>query len=334
MVDTSSSGEAPAGSSADKPSPRHPYWQQVHIEFVAAMVAVVAALSVLGVIWLPQSGAYVTVPEDLTVNVYGQNTFPVVETLEQTHGGGTVLQVAEDTCTICSPVEPEQWAVTVGDLARGRVCQPHPGGPLFPDGNPLPTTTRVVYPPNGMTTVGRADIFTLGGTGDRTPYTTVTGTGPLLVWLCWGSGGPDRVDGSYLSAFMPPAVNGALATADSEYARPIPSTGPAISDISRFVLVPDGADTADYTVQAASAPSVSSFNGLPAWKWPGSTILSPILVTGSDATTSQHEVYFSFLSGIAFGVAGGAAIAILQELLDPLSHRRDRRHRAPEGAEQ
>jgi hypothetical protein len=216
----------------------------------------------------------------------------------------------------------------------GAVCQPHPGGPLFPDGTPLPTTTRVVYPPNGMTTLGSADIFTLGGTGDRTPYTTVTGTGPLLVWLCWGSGGPDRVDDSYLSAFMPPAVNGALATADSEYARPIPSTGPAISAISRFVLVPDGADTADYTVQAACAPSVSSFNGQPAWKWPGSTILSPILVTGSDATTSQHEVYFSFLSGIASGVAGGAAIAILQELLDPLSHRRDRRHRAPEGAEQ
>ena len=303
------------------------------------MAAVVAVLSVLGVIWLPQSGAYPTVPEDLTVNVYGQDTFPVVETLEHTHGGGTVLQVAEDICTICNQVVGEQWAVTVGNLADfgtrgpGRVCQPHPGSPLFPNGGPLPTTTRVISP-RGVYSVGPADIFSLGGTGASPTYTTVMGTGPLLVWLCWGSGGPDRLDGPYLSAFLPPAVNGALATADSEYARPIPSPGPAINNISRFVLVPDAADTAEDTVQAASAPSVSSFNGQPAWEWPGSTILSPIRVTASNAITSQHEVYFSFLSGIAFGIAGGAAVAIVQELLDPLSHRRDRRHRVPEEAEQ
>ena len=128
--------------------------------------------------------------------------------------------------------------------------------------------------------------------------------------------------------FLPPAVNGALTAANiQEYSSPVPPPGPALNDISRFVLVPDAGDAADYAVQAATAPSVSSFNGQPAWEWPGSTILTPIRVTASNAITSQHEVYFSFLSGIAFGIAGGAAVAIVQELLDPFCHRRHRKQR-------
>ena len=47
-------------------------------------------------LWLPQSGVHITVPEDLTVNVHGNLFSRVVETLEETHGGGTILQVAED----------------------------------------------------------------------------------------------------------------------------------------------------------------------------------------------------------------------------------------------
>ena len=98
MVDSLPSADVPpAGPDDDKAPPRPGYWQQIHVEFVAAMAVVVAVLSALGVIWLPQSGAYITVPEDLTVNVYGNLFSRVVETLEETHGGGTILQVAEDS---------------------------------------------------------------------------------------------------------------------------------------------------------------------------------------------------------------------------------------------
>ncbi len=323
MVDTSSGGEAPAGSSDGKPPPRHRYWQQVHIVFVVAMAAVVAALSVLGVVWLPQAGAYPTVPEGLTVSVYGNNVKnQVIETLEQTQGGGSVLEVAEDVPALLPTTPGENWTVIVEDLeaGSGRVCQP-PGdldpsiGGAGASGTP-PTTVSL-----GGAFGGAVDIFEVGGVGIVSgPYTIVTGRGRVMVSFCWGSGGLDQLAGSYLSAFLPPAPSDGLDA---------PPGVPAIKSISRFVLVPDGSDAADYTVQAAYAPLSTSLLGEPAWEWPPSTILSPIRVTASNATTSQHEVYFSFLSGIAFGVAGGAAIAILQELLDPLSHRRDRRHRAP-----
>jgi hypothetical protein len=334
VVDNSPSADAPpAGPDDDEPPPRHRYWQQVHVEFVVAMVAVVAVLSVLGVIWLPQSGAYPAVPEDLTVNVYGSNVnYPVVEVLEQTQGGSTVLEVAEDYPEFTVPNPREHWAVTVDHLTTfgaqraGRVCQPQ--GDLDPGTRlqtPSPPTTRVTKSEITVT-LGRPDILSLEGAGFRA-FTTVIGRGMLLVSLCWSSGGPDRLDGSYLSAFLPPAVSGGLLDqADSQ-------AGPAIKNISRFVLVPDGGDAADYNVQASSAPLTSSVLGEAAWEWPPSTILSPIRVTASNAITSQHEVYLSFLSGIAFGIAGGAAIAIMQELLDPLSRRRDRKHGAGEEGE-
>ncbi len=97
----------------------------------------------------------------------------------------------------------------------------------------------------------------------------------------------------------------------------------AVIDLSR-VFVPNAGNTADFTLQAQYPPNGASAGW---WHWSAATILSPVRVSAADATTSQHRSYFSFLSGIAFEIAGGAAIAILQQLLDPLSHRRDRKYR-------
>ncbi|HXW80171.1 MAG TPA: hypothetical protein VEJ84_11775 [Acidimicrobiales bacterium] len=350
VADTSPSGEAPSEPSDAKPPPRHPYWQQVHIEFVVAMVAVAAGLSVLGVIWLPQAGAYPSVPGDLTLSVYGTGLQgPVVETLEETHKGGTILQVAEDWSFGAAGIpnfDRDYWAVTVGNLGNGRVCQPHTSDPVFPAqaGVPDPVpTTQVIRPQPSTAAQGSlsGDIMSIGepfggfefegeGAGD---YTSVTGHGPLLVWLCWPSGGLVSRAGAYFSAYLPPSVANALSAANYGVNNPVTPPGPAINNIARMMLTPDLDDTADFTIQAESAPTNTWFNGFPAWRWSPSTISSPIRVSIASTAESQHEVYYSFLSGIAFGIAGGAAVAIVQELLDPLSRRRDRRHAAGGQAE-
>jgi hypothetical protein len=53
------------------------------------------------------------------------------------------------------------------------------------------------------------------------------------------------------------------------------------------------------------------------WHWSGNPN-GQIQVTALSIPQSQHETYLGFVSGVMFGVAGGALVALLQETLIPL----------------
>ena len=54
--------------------------------------------------------------------------------------------------------------------------------------------------------------------------------------------------------------------------------------------------------------------------WRGSFCVAAV-----NTNTNQHEENLSFFSGVILGVAAGALISILTELVAPLSRRRDNR---------
>jgi hypothetical protein len=88
------------------------------------------------------------------------------------------------------------------------------------------------------------------------------------------------------------------------------------------VLILKGADTADYSIQSPVTPQKTNPTS---WAWAQAASAQSIHLSAIDVTTSQYENHQAFLSGIALGIAGGALITILQELVAPFSRRKDER---------
>ncbi len=101
---------------------------------------------------------------------------------------------------------------------------------------------------------------------------------------------------------------------------------------NQYVAVPmtrelyaDGGNTADYVIQSPATPTTYSTDS---WQWSAQTSAATALlhVSAANASGTQQQAFRGFLSGIALGLAGGALIAILLELIGPLSRARDARH--------
>ena len=132
--------------------------------------------------------------------------------------------------------------------------------------------------------------------------TDVTSSGYMDVRLCWSSGAPVRRNGSYLGAQLPK---------DTFLQQLKPDQGPSLSR----TLDPAAGDVANLTVQSPIAPP-SSF--ATSWTWSDRVPpVDPIRVSVVDVSGTQRDSYLAFLAGISLGIAGGALIAILHELIAP-----------------
>jgi hypothetical protein len=100
------------------------------------------------------------------------------------------------------------------------------------------------------------------------------------------------------------------------------STSEAAVPLTR-VLNPRAGDLANYVIQ--SLTSASSANAS-SWTWDATVTTDVIRVSAVNVSGTQHDNFLAFLSGITLGIAGGALMAILQEVVAPLSRRRDARH--------
>jgi hypothetical protein len=127
--------------------------------------------------------------------------------------------------------------------------------------------------------------------------------------LCWSAkNSPVSLDGPYLSASIP--------TVTTRGATPV-----------QIALLPHAGSTSSYSLQATPNPSGETGK---MWTWGfdaaglGST--PPIYLAAVNVSATQQDTLRAFFAGIILGIAGGALIAILQELIAPLSRRRDARH--------
>lgn len=133
------------------------------------------------------------------------------------------------------------------------------------------------------------------------------------VDLCWKSEFPMAFDGEFASASL------SAVTAVSQ------TSGNSLPlDLSRTLYFENIHQnpqpiTAEYSLQAGTLPTSTDPYG---WNWSGSQGGSSVQVTTIDIPASQHEAYLGFLSGVLFGVVGGAVVLILQEILEPIRLRR------------
>jgi len=137
-------------------------------------------------------------------------------------------------------------------------------------------------------------------------WTNVDSVGPGVdVYICWSHVAPVRLAGAYLSAQFAPVtlVYGHLQHVLS-------------------VLILKGADTSDFSIQSPVTPRSTNATS---WSWFQAASTQSIHLSAINVTTSQYENHQAFLSGIALGIAGGALITILQELVAPFSRRKDER---------
>jgi hypothetical protein len=134
------------------------------------------------------------------------------------------------------------------------------------------------------------------------------------VNLCWTHGAPLAFSGEYASASIPTVSVGTLTTSAVRY---------EVTRSLYFVNKTQSAQpvTAQYSLQAGTLPSSTDPIG---WHWSADNG-APIQLVALNIPESQHETYLGFLSGVLFGVAGGALVTLFQEVLDPLRGRRKTR---------
>jgi hypothetical protein len=76
--------------------------------------------------------------------------------------------------------------------------------------------------------------------------------------------------------------------------------------------------TAEYSLQAGTLPTSTDPFG---WHWSASQG-GLVQVTAVNIPKSQHEAYLGFVSGVLFGIFGGAVVLVLQEVMEPIRIRR------------
>jgi len=142
------------------------------------------------------------------------------------------------------------------------------------------------------------------------------------VNLCWSRGAPLRFDGEYATAALPAVIQNfrRLTALIPHY-----SSHKSALDVTQSLYFQNPLQsvqpvTGAYSLQAGSLPTRTDPFG---WHWSGNQG-GLIQLTALDILNSQHAAYFGFISGVIFGVAGGAFVALLQEILGPIRRRRTR----------
>jgi hypothetical protein len=274
-----------------EPGAGRSYLTEIHLELVAVLVVICVALALFGWTLRPQSGGFPTVPENISIFINDARITSAYTSMARLGDNGAQLTLYSSNALQAASSAP--WSVQIDNIGSGHVCTPGS------------------YITNGGGSVTKLGVFRIthpklpileGGTPPK--VTEVTGSGIVYLKLCWPSGGPISLNGSYLSAQFPPEAKGDF--------RPMKMTR---------VLYPNAGDTANYVIQSPTQP-----NGIQAdsWQWTGAIApYTPLHLSAIDVSGNQHDSYRAFLSGIVFGIAGGALISLIAELVGPLSRRRE-----------
>ena len=284
------------------------YVSRLHLASIVALAVLTVGFGLGGWLIRPASNGFPSVPGNmlLLVGTAGWGSF--TETLTHTSGSGAVLTLYGTPSGSVS-IRHKDWILWVDNAGPVRLCTPRQFSL-----DDLAGIAFLTEPPQHLVPAKKATqrlVPFLPGINVATAK-AVEGSGSYYVRLCWSSGAPVSSAGAYLSAVFPAML----------------SYG---SDLTPFAVTRQlnlGAlDSADYAVQSLVQPTSVTAGG---WQWtkalPGST---PLSFTAVDTTETQHDSYQAFLSGILFGVAGGAFVSLVLELLDPFRTRGGRREPAP-----
>ncbi len=290
----------------DDDAPNRPsYLSQIHLEWLVVLVVLLVVLVYVGWSLRPQSSGFPKLEAGMTLVVTGHNVTDVTEIVTRTTDGGAQLEVRAD-----QPV-PGAWTVS-GAFLGGRVCTPKDETTV--SSSEQSGQTAFGRPLSGGVTIGlpTGKYRVTQATGPGGPHTVVAANGArIYVRVCWGPGAPGapvKLNGSYLGALFP-------TNDPDQTAPPVQVSG---------IIVANAGDTADFAIQSQTDASRATTTSA-AWSWVTSSLAPPIHLTAVNTSEAQSDEYRAFLSGIVLGIAGGALITILQELIAPLNRRRDER---------
>jgi hypothetical protein len=162
------------------------------------------------------------------------------------------------------------------------------------------------------------DLTLVGESPGEIPANALVPVGE--VNLCWNRNAPLKFNGEYATAALPgisennsrvialiPHYTGhkltLTVTQNLYFQNPLQSAQPT---------------TSEYSLQAGSLPTRTDPFG---WHWSGNSG-TLIQLTALNIVDSQHAAYLGFISGVMFGIAGGAFVALLHETLEPIRRRR------------
>lgn len=279
------------------------YISRLHLVGIATLAALTVALALFGWSLRPSSGGFSTVPNDLALFVTkSTGGLSFTETMSHSGADGSALEIS----SVGLPEVPQhgRWTFVIDNLGAGRLCTPRA---LVSDQGGIATALApqhlIRHFPMGNLLLGKQD------------YSGVEGRGTFYVRLCWPSDGPVAKNGAYLSARFP-----ALSVF-------VPNDSVGVT--RRLNL--GSLDASDYAVQSLHQPTSVTQGG---WQWaPRLTQIlpQPLNFAAVDTSETQHDSYQAFLSGVLFGVAGGALVALIQELVAPFRARRELRPPEPGG---
>jgi hypothetical protein len=283
------------------------YVSRLHHVEVAALVVLTVVLGVVGWLLRPPSSGFSAVPSGMTLYVTQASAGLVfTETMAPSGDGGSVLALKGSPGLVLDGPGPQfptsPWTFDVNNVGSGRLCTP----------------SRAII--NGSSVhIGRQHLMahpSLLGQTKGYHLTGIAGSGPMDVQFCWPpGGGPVAANGAYLNAQFPPL----LVYAQQEG-----------NGVTRQLNV-TSSDPADFTVQSLQRPTSMTSGG---WQWSTNATgvaAESLSFTAVNTSQTQHDTYDAFLSGVFFGVAGGALVALILALIAPFAARQDRRASADHG---
>ena len=281
--------------------------------FAAVVALLTVALTIMGLSLQPSNGPP-TPSNELSLLSFSIEPRPntsslpasmsVTEAVDFLGGTATLLRFWVDA-NVPGAVS-YAWTVMAVNF-HGQLCSTR-GGIRTSHGNLVPNTK--IQNPQGALTEFQ------GATSSSDEQSTQE---VFQLDLCWQSGGPGTLKDGYLTATLPeveftPAFGATV---------PYPWQPPEMLLNQTLGGGPQMSNTlAEYQQQAGQPPTDITADR---WTWTNTltnaATSNPRLINAVSLPQLQRENHNAFLSGVLFGVAAGAFIVLLQELLVPLRRR-------------
>jgi hypothetical protein len=323
---------ATPGGGSSAPRTRDWYVGQIHLPLVAVLVVITVGVGIWGWALHPSSSGFQATPQKLTILVSGSG-FTVTETLTQNGDSGATLELSQLSLRDPAAYHPLKNGAFVesieGPTGAGAAIEGNKPVAML-NGRNIPNSswTFLVLDPGSARPCGDAShkagvISVLERTAARgfvvqpspTPASTGNSRFPPSLCLHWTSGGPVNAAGPYLSARFPPLQGLWPERAFTQ----VPVSGDVGDASVARVLNLDGGNIANFSIQ--SDPHPVPF-GSGTWTWRTTHSPQVIELAAIDETETQRESNNAFYSGVLIGIAGGALIGLITELVVPLSRKR------------
>jgi hypothetical protein len=277
------------------------YVSRLHLVLVVILALLTVGLALVGWSLRPASGGYSPVPIGMELSLTASpQARTLLESVTPSGEDGAMLTIVATSGDLPDVVTEGPWTLLVTDLGSGVPCAPSYG--------------TVDYKRVHIERPHFQRHFTLRIGASVSHVARITGNGPFFIRLCWPSKGPAALNGAYLSSRIPPLY----------------VDMPKEPVVTRQIHL-GSFDTADFTIDSLPQPTNASPN---AWQWTApAKLASPqaLAFAAVNSSETQHETYKAFLSGIFFGIAGGALVSLIAELVAPFRSRQERRSSEPGG---